>query len=78
MPGSATLEDQFKVIKLNQSGVNPTGTFEVVSDYQWDTSKLYSAGEVTLIPEPASAMLAVCAVLLAVAGIVTHWKRHAR
>ncbi len=44
--------------------------FHVVSDYQWDTSRLYSTGEVTLtaVPEPSTLILAT---LLAAAGIVT-------
>jgi hypothetical protein len=50
-------------------GVTPTGAFEVVSDYPWDTTNLYTTGEVTLIPEPATAMLVACVVLLA-AGVV--------
>ena len=34
---------------FNWSGVSPTGTFNVTSPYEWDTSKLYNTGEVTLI-----------------------------
>ena len=30
------------------SGVNPTGSFQVVSSYAWDTSRLYSTGEISL------------------------------
>ena len=36
---------------------------EVVSDYAWDTNNLYTTGEVTLIPEPATWALAACALL---------------
>jgi uncharacterized protein YjbI with pentapeptide repeats len=36
------------------TGVTPTGKFDVVSPYRWDTSKLYSIGDVRLlgVPEP--------------------------
>lgn len=34
------------------SGVNPTGAFRVTSLYNWDTSQLYSTGEVTLAYSP--------------------------
>jgi uncharacterized protein YjbI with pentapeptide repeats len=33
--------------------VAPTGTLQVNSAYTWDTSRLYSDGTVTLVPEPA-------------------------
>jgi uncharacterized protein YjbI with pentapeptide repeats len=49
------------------TGVNPTGTFNVVSDYSWDTSRLYTTGEVTLIPEPAPLALLVAAAVLSLA-----------
>jgi uncharacterized protein YjbI with pentapeptide repeats len=45
------------------TGVEPIGQFEVVSDYAWDTNNLYTTGEVTLIPEPATWALAACALL---------------
>ncbi len=49
------------------TGVNPVGAFNVVSDYEWDTSRLYTTGEVTLVPEPgAVVLLLVVAVGLAV------------
>jgi uncharacterized protein YjbI with pentapeptide repeats len=34
------------------TGVNPTGTFKVTSNYSWDTSKLDSTGEVALAYSP--------------------------
>ena len=39
----------------------PTGTFAISSLYAWDTSNLYTTGEITLtaIPEPASVLLAI-------------------
>jgi uncharacterized protein YjbI with pentapeptide repeats len=43
------------------TGVEPTGTFTVSSLYPWDVSQLYSTGEVTLVPEPATVLLAACA-----------------
>ena len=50
------------------TGVNPTGVFTVSSPYQWDTSRLYTTGEVTLaaVPEP-SALLFVGVGLIALA-----------
>ena len=51
------------------AGVAPTGTFTLVSPYQWDLSHLYSDGEVTMLPEPASLML------LAVAGAMVLRRR---
>ncbi len=50
------------------TGVSPTGTFAVVSDYSWDTSQLYTTGEVTLIPEPASLALLLATAILALAA----------
>jgi len=46
------------------TGVTPTRRFDIVSDYQWDTTHLYSTGEVTLIPEAATWSLMVCAIML--------------
>ncbi|MGD9634150.1 MAG: pentapeptide repeat-containing protein [Pirellulales bacterium] len=50
------------------TGVNPVGAFSVDSDYRWDFSHFYDAGEVTLIavPEP-NVMLPM---LLPVAALV--------
>ncbi len=45
------------------TGVNPTGTFNVVSEYEWDISRLYTTGEVTLVPEPGAGVLLVVAVV---------------
>jgi uncharacterized protein YjbI with pentapeptide repeats len=42
---------------FNWSGVSPNGTFNIVSPYSWDLSRLYTNGEVTLIPEPATVAL---------------------
>jgi uncharacterized protein YjbI with pentapeptide repeats len=44
------------------SGVPPSGLFQVSSPYDWDLSRLYTTGEVTLaaIPEPASAATLSC------------------
>jgi hypothetical protein len=41
------------------TGVTPTGAFAIRSPYLWDTSQLYTTGEVTLlaIPEPASIVI---------------------
>jgi uncharacterized protein YjbI with pentapeptide repeats len=41
------------------TGVSPVGQFEyVTSQYNWNLSRLYTTGEVTLIPEPSAALLA--------------------
>jgi hypothetical protein len=48
--------------------------FNVVSDYAWDTSRLYTTGEVTMIPEPAAVVLLAAAVALV---IVARRKRDA-
>jgi uncharacterized protein YjbI with pentapeptide repeats len=42
------------------TGVTPEGQLEVVSDYAWDTSRLYTTGDVTLtaVPEPGTFVLA--------------------
>ena len=34
------------------TGVAPSGTITVLSPYTWDLSRLYTTGEVTLVPEP--------------------------
>jgi uncharacterized protein YjbI with pentapeptide repeats len=41
------------------TGVSPTGEFQIGGPFEWDVSKLYTTGEVTLtaVPEPRSAML---------------------
>ena len=46
------------------TGVEPTGTFTVSSLYHWDVSQLYSTGRVTLVPEPATVLLAACAFMV--------------
>jgi hypothetical protein len=54
------------------TGVSPVGQFTVASPYIWDTSQLYTTGEVTLlaVPEPS------CFVLSALtAGSAARWRR---
>jgi hypothetical protein len=48
--------------------VDPTGAFAVFSHYRWDTSNLYTTGEITLIavPEPAMAPLLLVSVVAVV------------
>jgi uncharacterized protein YjbI with pentapeptide repeats len=48
------------------TGVNPTGQFQILSDYVWDTSHLYTDGTVTLlnVPEPSTIMLMGCVAVL--------------
>jgi uncharacterized protein YjbI with pentapeptide repeats len=36
------------------TGVVPIGQLQVVSPYKWDASRLYTSGQITLIPEPTS------------------------
>jgi hypothetical protein len=45
------------------TGVTPTGTFAVNSPYRWDTSNLYTTGQITLtaIPERTTFILAAMA-----------------
>ena len=45
------------------TGVNPTGAFAISSPYAWDTSNLYTTGQVTLtaVPEPGTLALAAIA-----------------
>ena len=44
------------------TGVTPTGAFGVASPYMWDLSRLYTAGDVTLlsVPEPTTMLLLMC------------------
>jgi hypothetical protein len=58
------------------TGVTPNGRFEVVSDYQWNTANLYSTGEVKMIPEPATWLMAVCALILVAASCVAAKRRN--
>jgi hypothetical protein len=44
------------------TGVNPSGQFasftnDLPAGYSWDTSQLYSNGDVTLVPEPSTFVL---------------------
>jgi uncharacterized protein YjbI with pentapeptide repeats len=45
------------------SHVSPAGRFDVVSQYAWDVTDLYTTGEVVLVPEPATLALLACALL---------------
>jgi hypothetical protein len=57
------------------TGIAPTGTFQIVSSYSWDTSKLYTTGEITLtaVPEPSSVVLG-----LSYLGLICASRRRAR
>jgi hypothetical protein len=52
------------------TGVAPIGEFNIVSPYLWDTSRLYSAGEITFVgvPEPATFVLLILGVVSCCAG----------
>ncbi len=41
------------------TGVAPTGTFVIASPYDWDTSELYTTGEISLtaVPEPSGLLI---------------------
>jgi hypothetical protein len=49
------------------TGVSPSGRFQIRSPYVWDTTNLYTTGEVTFIavPEPSAAAALLIAVLAA-------------
>jgi len=53
--------DTFQV--FDWTGVNPSGRFAITNDlpagYSWDTSQLYTTGDVTLVPEPSAIVLLV-------------------
>ena len=46
------------------TGVAPSGTIAVLSPYTWDLSRLYTTGEVTLVPEPSGGILLMLGVLV--------------
>jgi uncharacterized protein YjbI with pentapeptide repeats len=52
------------------TGVDPTGEFEVSSPYRWDTSNLYTTGEVRLlaVPEPRP-LITVCVCVVAIVSM---------
>jgi hypothetical protein len=51
---------------FNWSDVSPSGRFEIRSPYVWDTTYLYTTGEVKLIavPEPSTVSSLLAAILL--------------
>ena len=60
------------------TGVSPSGQFaQVINDlptgYRWDTSQLYTLGEVTLVPEPSAFALLGIGVIIGLLGCV--WRR---
>jgi len=52
------------------TGVHPTGAFAVSSPYRWDTSNLYTTGEVTLtaVPEPCTLWTTILGLIALLAG----------
>jgi uncharacterized protein YjbI with pentapeptide repeats len=55
------------------TGVTPTGAFAISSPYRWDTSNLYTTGQITLtaIPEPSALVLS----LLGLFGLAARTRR---
>ena len=74
---ASLLGDTFDL--FDWTGVSPSGQFaQVINDlptrYSWDTSQLYSQGEVTLVPEPSTIiLLAIASSILIGFG----WRRRA-
>jgi len=59
-PGVDVLSQVGRTLALfDWSGVTPAGTFTVWSPHPWDLSNLYTTGDVTLLPEPATLALMV-------------------
>jgi hypothetical protein len=72
---STLVGDSFQL--FNWTGVSPSGQFQIVNDlsaegYSWNTSALYTTGDVTLVPEPSTLLLLAVAVI----GLAAHvWRR---
>ena len=67
--------DSFQV--FNWAGVSPSGRFSEITDnlpagYSWDTTRLYTTGTVTLVPEPSTFALLAVGVL---ALLAYAWRR---
>ncbi|MCE5269117.1 MAG: pentapeptide repeat-containing protein [Planctomycetaceae bacterium] len=70
VPLNDLLGETFKL--FDWSGVSHSGQFTIVGDPRWDTSRLYSSGEITFAPEPSSLVLLVAAT----AGLLAcTWRR---
>ena len=67
---NSLLGDTFKL--FDWTGVDPTGEFTIVGDPRWDTSHLYTSGEVTFVPEPSALILLVGGAISALAYV---WRR---
>jgi hypothetical protein len=65
---------------FNWAGVSPTGQFELRSPYAWDTTKLYTTGEVTLVavPEPGTASIVIFSVMVLAAACRASCRRRQR
>jgi len=63
---ASLMGDTFQL--FNWTGVSPSGQFAQITGnlpagYSWDTSQLYTTGDVTLVPEPTSLVLLGSALL---------------
>jgi autotransporter-associated beta strand protein len=55
-PGISSKSQLGQTLRLfNWTGVSPTGVFNVTSSYNWDLSKLYTSGDVTMLYDPTLA-----------------------
>ncbi|MFO0897978.1 MAG: pentapeptide repeat-containing protein [Pirellulales bacterium] len=66
----------FKI--FDWTGVAPQGQFAVGGPYLWDTSRLYTSGEVTLVtPEPAALTLTLAGLSVVVLAARRRWRSRA-
>jgi uncharacterized protein YjbI with pentapeptide repeats len=52
---SDLMGETFKL--FDWTGVSRSGGFDIIGDPHWDTSHLYSSGEITFVPEPTALVL---------------------
>jgi uncharacterized protein YjbI with pentapeptide repeats len=55
-----------RTIKIfDWTGVSPVGAFVIESPHEWDLTRLYTTGEITLVPECSSSLLAMLVIGMA-------------